>query len=150
MTTTPRPFSFDNITECWAVPGAGHIIDMIHPLTGLTVYGHKTAADIAAQEPGAVRMTIADWVKAKAERQHTPITWAPTTVRQYHEMLEVLPPAMWSFGAFLVGEPMDHDAETGAPRFSAYFHEHGLYFVASRPMTRAELRAFLNQKGIAR
>lgn len=149
MTDTPKPLSFDDVIECYAVPGERHIIDMIHPQTGLSLYGHKSAEDVIAAHPNAVRMTLADWMKAKAASQHTPITWAPTTKERYHEMLEVLPPAMWRGGAFLVGEPDDHDAETGEPRFQGYYHEAGAYFVASRPMTRTELRAFLNQKGIA-
>ncbi len=127
--------------DCYAVPGSSSIIDMIDPESGLTcVYG-KTAADVAAEEPGAVRMPIADWLTAKAARQHTPITWDETTEEQYNDMLEVLPPAAWIGGAFLVGEPDDHDCSTGAPRFRAYRHDGDRYLVASRPMTRAEFRA---------
>jgi hypothetical protein len=56
-------------------------------------------------------------------------------------MLNVLPPAAWIGGAFMVGEPTDHCAETGRPRFQAY-RERGMQFeVASRPMTIAEFRA---------
>lgn len=136
-------------TDCYAVPGSDSLIDMIG-LDGLTVHYGKTAADIAAQEPEAVRMSVTDWLKAKAERQHTPITWDPTTAEKYQDMLEVLPPAMWGGDAFLVGEPDDHDASTGEPRFQAYRKRGDLFWVASRPMTRAELRAFLNQTGVVR
>lgn len=148
-TTKLRPLSLEDCIECYAVPGSDSIIDVIHPDTGLTWVYQKTAEDVTTQNPAAVRMRLADWMQAKTKRQHGPITWMPTTREQYHEMLEVLPPAMWSGGAFLVGEPDDHDAETGEPRFRCYFHEAGAYSVASRPMTRRELKSFLSQKGIA-
>jgi len=58
-------------------------------------------------------------------------------------MLEVLPPALWLRGGFLVGEPFDHDAGNGQPRYGAYRRIDGGYMVASRPMTTAEFRAEL-------
>jgi len=137
----------DDFVEVYAVPGKHSIIDSIDPKTGLTqVYGH-TEDEVRAREPLAVRMLWEDWRKAESARQHTPITWQETTRAKYWEMLEVLPPALWIGGFFLVGEPYDHDMDTGAPRFQAYQqigHEDtggARYFVASRPMTRAELRA---------
>ena len=45
--------------------------------------------------------------------------WIETTEERYDEMLGVLPPAYWSSIGFLVGEPMDHNAN-GQPRFSAF------------------------------
>jgi len=82
-----------------------------------------------------------------ARAQDTPIKWTRTTKAKYWEMLEVLPPALWIGGAFLVGEPTDHHATSGQPRFQAYWergtsgrpYEKG-YFAASRPMTCAELK----------
>jgi hypothetical protein len=130
-------------TELYAVPGRNTIIDTINPATDRTHYADETAEQVRARYPEAVRMTIAEWTAAVIARQTTPITWEPTTAEAYHEMLEVLPPALWIGGAFLVGEPQDHAAADGAPRFAGYLHHGGAYFVASRPVTRAELRAEL-------
>lgn len=132
-------------SEVYAVPGQNSIIDGINPETGLTcVYG-RTEADVKRENPDAVRMTWDAWQTAAAERQHTPIRWSRTDEHKYREMLEVLPPAAWIGGAFLVGEPYDHDFTTGQPRFSGYWHRNGIYLVASRPITIAELRAELGR-----
>ena len=37
------------------------------------------------------------------------MTWKRTTEAKYDEMLEILPPALWTGLGFLVGEPLDHD-----------------------------------------
>lgn len=135
--------------EIYAVPGEHNIIDEINPNTGLTcVFGH-TEAQVLARDPKAVRMLWKDWAAWKATTQNTPITWAPCTPAKYHEMLGVLPPARWRGGMFLVGEPMDHSISTGQPRYSAYWHRNGFFFVASRPLTSAEFDLELNQKGKA-
>jgi hypothetical protein len=63
------------------------------------------------------------------------IEWQEVTEERYWEMLEVLPPASMVRGAFLVGEPMDHDRVTGRPRFDAFKCEDGKYFTSSHPMT---------------
>ena len=128
-----------DFSEVWAVPGENHIIDTINPSTGLTTIFGKDAATVLAQEPNAVRMTWEAWRTEASARQQTPIHWEPTTEQQYREMLNVLPPAKWIGGAFLVGEPWDHDFATGRPRFAAYWHRHDAYLVASRPLTRIEL-----------
>jgi hypothetical protein len=128
-------------TDCYAVPGAGSIIDVIDPRTDLTWCYQKTAADIAAQEPGAVRMTIEEWTTAQAARQRTPWAWEPSTAERYQDMLDVLPPAYWQGGVFAVGEPADHDAGTGRPRYDAYRQQGDRYFVSTRPVTIAELKA---------
>jgi len=129
-------------TEVYAVPGKQNIIDNINPVTGLTQCYGETEAELQARYPGAVRMLWEDWQRDASARQHTPIVWEPSTAEQYHDMLNILPPAMWIGGAFLVGEPMDHDLSTGEPRFTAYLSTRAnAFFVASRPLTRAELRA---------
>jgi len=69
-----------------------------------------------------------------------PITWTETTEDRYNDMLEVLPPAAMIGSAFLVGEPSDHCAATGQPRFEAFRQRGAVYLVASRPMTIRELR----------
>jgi hypothetical protein len=129
--------------EVWSVPGKNSIIDAIVRETGLTCYLKETPAQVLARHPDAIRQTWADWRQAAIARQQTPIGWRRTTKARYHEMLEVLPPAMWIGGAFLVGEPQDHDIATGSPRFDAFRHRHGVYEASDRPITRAELRAVL-------
>ena len=54
--------------------------------------------------------------------------------------LECLPPAAWIGAAFLVGEPSDHHAGTGAPRFQACRYVAGVYEASSRPLTLDEFR----------
>jgi hypothetical protein len=126
--------------ELYAVPAEGCIIDTIVAKTGLTSIYSRTEADVLARAPRAVRMTWDTWQADQVVRQHTPITWAETTGAQYDEMLNVLPPAFWRSGAFLVGEPVDHDFATGQPRFDAYWQRYKHFYVASRPVTIAEMR----------
>jgi hypothetical protein len=131
------------LVDCYAVPGSDTLIDMIDPTTDRTcVYG-RTLEDVQREDPGAVRMTYEAWAHAKAARQNTPITWAPTTAERYQEMLDVLPPAAYRANGFLVGEPWDHETLTGAPRYQAFRCTLGRYSVASRPLTRREFLAAL-------
>ena len=129
-----------DFTEVWAVPGENHIIDTINPETGLTSVFGKDAEAVLTKEPKAVRITWDVWRAEASARQQTPIQWELTTEAKYQEMLEILPPALWIGGVFLVGEPWDHDFATGAPRFAAYVCRNGRYYEASRPLTTAELR----------
>ena len=125
---------------CYAVPGSNSIYDSINPITGLTWYYGKTLDEVR-QEKGyeeAVLMLIDDFCAAKGKRQNTPITWDETTEDNFTKMLEVLPPAAWHDGGFLVGEAWDHDALTGRPRYQAFKEIEGKFFAASRAMTEAE------------
>lgn len=128
-----------------AVPGANHIIDAIRPDTGRTWVNGHTLAEIQAREPGAVLMTIEAFLCEKAARQQTPIVWTATTAEQYDEMLGVLPPLEFRADGFLVGEPCDHCAATGRPRYQGFRQRAGRYERASRPMTCAEFRAELGR-----
>lgn len=129
-------------TECYAVRGEGHIIDVIHPITGLTVCFGRTLENVR-EEKGyehAERMTIEDWCKSKAERQDTPVTWSQVTEDKYYEMFECLPPIMIPGKGFMVSEPWDHHALTGRPRYAAYRKRGDVYETASRPMTVKEFK----------
>ena len=126
--------------NCVAVPGHNSCVDVINPITGLTWYGGKTVAESIAENPGAEVMTMDELCRQIAERQHTPITWEPSTYEAFDYGLNVLPPAIWIGGAFMVGEPYDHDAGNGQPRFQAYRQRGDIYEKATRPMTRAEFR----------
>ena len=48
---------------------------------------------------------------------------------------------MNGFAAFLVGEPIDHDAGNDEPRYEGYRRDGGKWFVSSRPITRKEFQA---------
>lgn len=118
----------------------GTVIDTISG-NGLTTYARETFEQIRAEYPNAERMTLDEFCAWKAEQQRTPIEWEPTTEERYFEMLEVLPPALMTSCGFLVGEPMDHDAGNGQPRFHAFRKRGNVFEFASRPMTEAEFRA---------
>jgi len=122
-------------SDVYAVPGKNSIIDTINPETGLTSVYARTEAEVLELNPGAKRMTWDEWQSAAIARQQTRIEWHPTTAEQYDEMLNVLPPARWAKGSFLVGEASDHCLATGRPRFAAYRQIGDNYFVASRPLT---------------
>lgn len=135
----------NKFTEVYAVPGAGSIIDVINPHTGLTSAFGRTEAEVLAREPLAKRMTWDDWAQARSATQRTPIVWEPSERETYQEMLNVLPPAFWGAGGFLVGEHTDHDVLDGRPRYEAYRHQGDSYFVSSRPLTVKEF--ITEQKG---
>lgn len=59
-------------------------------------------------------------------------------------MLGVLPPAYMSQGYFLVGEPLDHHATTGQPRFEAYGKIGNRFIISSRAITIKELKELLS------
>lgn len=126
---------------CIASRQKATIIDAINPETGRTVCYGKTLADCREEYPDAEMMTVEEFCSWKAEQQRTPITWEPTTAERFDELRNVLPPAAYRFGGFLVGEPTDHDAGNGLPRFDAYRQWGRNYYASSRPMTRPEFRA---------
>lgn len=133
-------------TECFAIPGHT-MIDTIDSETGLTHIYRKTLEEVRAEQhtwadySKAERMTIDAFCQSKADAQDTPITWEPITEERYNELLECLPPASWTGNGFLVGEPYDHHAITGQPRFQACIKRGKDYLASSRPMTKAEFRA---------
>ena len=67
------------------------------------------------------------------------IEWKETTEERFWEMLGVLPPAIMLKGAFLVGEPYDHN-DIGYPRFQGFRQEGEKFFESSRPITHAEFK----------
>jgi hypothetical protein len=133
-----------DLTHLFAIPDARSAIDFVHPDTGRSLINGETLEQIRQRYPAAQLYTWDAWHAQQTARQAAvPLTWSPTTAEQYHEMLEVLPPAAWIDGGFLVGEPDDHDLATGRPRFQAYRQQGETYSVASRPMTIAEFRALM-------
>lgn len=65
-------------------------------------------------------------------------TWTRATAAEYTRMLEVLPPADWRRGMFLVGEASDHEGLNGAARYRVYRERGDEYAVGSRPVSLAD------------
>lgn len=128
--------------SCFAVPGASSMIDLVHPITEKTVVYGLTLEEVRQRkgDEKAVLMTVEEFCKSKAERQDVPIEWVETTEEKFYYALNVLPPATMANGGFLIGEPWDHHALTGRPRYSGYREFDGRYFVSNRAMTREEFR----------
>lgn len=135
--------NIEDLKEVWAVPGESNVVDFILPDTGLTLTNNNDAAAVLAKYPDAQRMTYDNWKAAAAARQNTAIMWLLTTPEKYDEMLNVLPPAFWRGGLFLVGEPTDHSFSTGQPRFSGYWQKGKTYLASDRPITITEAKAAL-------
>jgi hypothetical protein len=57
------------------------------------------------------------------------------TEARYYEMLNVLPPERMRGGAFLVGEPFNHNA-AGEPRFDYFYQKDGRYYYGGLLTTR--------------
>jgi hypothetical protein len=127
--------------RCYASKNKGVIIDAINPHTGRTCCYNRDLADVRAEYPDAEEMSISAFCAWKADQQRSPIAWKETTGARFNEMLGCLPPAMMLKGGFLVGEPWDHDAGNGQPRYEAYREIAGKYYKSNRPMTRAEFRS---------
>lgn len=131
--------------DCIAIPNADSIIDVIRPDTGLTWHFGHTLDQVRARpdHAAAVVMSLDEFCQQKATRQRTAIEWIETTECEFSEMLEVLPPALVlpDLAGFMVGEPYDHDAMNGQPRFSGYRKSGNRFMRGSRAMTRDEFRA---------
>lgn len=145
---TQKQISYNDCKDCFAVPGNLSMIDVVNPFTGLTACFNRSIEDVQKQYPGAVKMTIEEFCALKSAAQRTPVVWVDTTQEKFWEMLEVLPPAAWvrgktGSGAFLVGEPTDHDAGNGQPRFQAYWQRGDVFLASNRPVTRSEFKALL-------
>lgn len=129
-------------SEGFAVPGGDSIIDLIHPATGRGYYSGDDLAAIQARYPGAAVVKVEDFIADKARRQDAEAReWQEVAEERYMEMLGVLPPAGMIRGAFLVGEPYDHHAGSGKPRFACFKCEGDKYFALSCHITHAEFCA---------
>jgi hypothetical protein len=129
--------------ECFAIPGEDSIIDCVHPVTGLTCRCGETLEQVRERYPNAIKMSIADHCTLAALRQDTPIAWEEITHERYSDYLECLPPAAYArdLGAFLAGEPTDHHALSGRPRYTACETRGGKCYASTRPLTKVEFRA---------
>jgi hypothetical protein len=70
----------------------------------------------------------------------------PATEEQYNYGLECLPPALWLYYGFLVGEPATHRVCKVSGHFratyTAFFERNGKYYENDEPLTIPEFRAF--------
>lgn len=122
----------------FAKPGEDNLIDVAAPDGRSSVYG-ETLDQLRQRHPTAELVNLDEWQASRARIQdETPREWLPITEDRYHEMLNVLPPAAWHRGAFLVGEAVDHHHRTGRPRFSCFRQTDGAYFEMSAPITHAQ------------
>lgn len=127
--------------QAFAVPGESSIIDVIHPTTGKSWIAGETLEEIRLRYPSAEVVNINDWQLQKAMRQDSPVLWNEITDGKYWEWLECLPPAIMFPNAFMVGEPSDHHALTGKPRYQACVHVGDKYYASDRPMMVKEFTA---------
>lgn len=136
--------SINDNTKCFVSKTANTVIDFVNPETGKTECYAKNLETCRETYPDAEMITLGEWCEWKAMQQRTPIAWDDeVTKNRFFEMLECLPPSACtgSFGAFLVGEPYDHDALSGEPRYQGFRRTSAGYFSSSRPMTVKEFRA---------
>lgn len=131
-------------TKVVKIPGSRSIIDLLDA-SGRTQINGETIEQIRKRYPNAVVSTLGEHLWETFEAQNTPIHWAATTEEKYDEMLGALPPADTYKGGFLVGEPFDHCARTGRPRYEAYRKSGDAYWVSDRPMTVADFRAEMDK-----
>lgn len=96
--TKPTPLPLEAYTECWYVPGETHIVDLIHPDTGLTLHLQQDAAEVRERYPTAERMTCdaafdaADEVARSRYRRDV----GEITEERFNDALNVLPPVGWT------------------------------------------------------
>jgi hypothetical protein len=98
---------------------------MVNPETGLSHIQNENLEQIRLRYPEAQLVNFEQHVASIAAQQDAePLFWKDVTEERYYEMLNVLPPAAMHAGAFLVGEPYDHHAGTGRPRFACFRRNH--------------------------
>jgi hypothetical protein len=136
MTATESNNAATSGQYVYAEPGANHIIDL--EIDGRSQCRKETLEQIRARYPNAQRVPFDQWLREKAERQHTPIQWSETTEENYEQALCVLPPAHRQGGGFLLGEPSTHSARDGAPMYAAYVRRDGKHYIANRALTVRE------------
>jgi hypothetical protein len=130
-----------NFTHAFAVPGRAAVIDLMHPNTGRSLHLDQTLEQVRERYPEAEVVALDEWRAARAAEQDAPVTWEPVAEADYDDALNVLPPVAWDGNTFGVGEPYDHHALSGLPRFIAYRRCGSLYCKSSRPMTVSEIRS---------
>ena len=142
MNTQTKTLSVLDCEFVFAVPGGTGIIDVINPVTGLSWYNGENLEQVRIRYPGAEIFNWDDWNTARAAEQDTPVSWYDIPEEQYDNWLNCLPPAYMGNLGFMVGEPWDHHAKSGLPRYQACVHLNGQHLASNRPMTVKEFRAY--------
>lgn len=127
-----------------AQPGKDYGIDFVDKTTGLTHINRQSLAEVQERYPDAQIMNFDDYLNQKIARQNNELTFEEITEEQFDNALNALPPEKMLKGNFLIGEPYDHCAETGQPRFHGYFYKNYRYEISSRPMTIKEFVLIVN------
>jgi hypothetical protein len=127
--------------QAFAVPGSDSIVDVIHPATGKSWIAGETLEQIRLRYPGAEVVNFDEWCKAKGDRQNSPVAWTEVSEKQYWDWLECLPPVAMKASGFMVGEPSDHHAASGQPRYQACVRVGDKHYASNRPMTVKEFTA---------
>ncbi len=142
----------DRDTRCMVSRSEETVIDLLDPVTGRTVYGKKLPGELKLEYPDIEELALGEFVDWKQARQRTEIGWELVTEERFLDMLNVLPPAATSadMRAFLVGEPADHEAGTGLPRYDAFVQRVGSeagFYASNRPMTQVEFGRLFATRG---
>jgi hypothetical protein len=84
--------------DCWYVPGSTNIIDMIHPISGLTAILDRDRADILAENPTALSIAYAEASRQIEAAAATKFKRDVTEIdeEKFWYALEVLPPVGWT------------------------------------------------------
>ena len=120
---------------CFANINDHCIDDLINMETKTGVYSKKSIPELQKDNPTAKVMKISEWSQIRHNRQNTPVQWVASTAANYDYALGCLPPIAYNGSGFLIGEPYDHDALTGKPRFTAHIMRGDKFFKSDRPMT---------------
>lgn len=134
-----KVLTMQDCEECFATDKT--MIDVLHPVTGLTVCYGKTLEQVRAERPeyaSAERMTVDEFCRRKAAAQDAATNagqWEEITEERYFDWLECVPPAYMGNGGFLVGEASDHHAGTGRPRYQACRERDGKFYAFTVPLT---------------
>ncbi len=105
-------FTITDNSPCFVSKHGGTVIDFVNPSTGKTLYYSKNLETCRETYLDAEMMTLGEWCDG---------------TKGWRE--------------FLVGEPYDHDALSGEPRYQGFRQTSAGYFASSRPMTITEFRA---------
>lgn len=132
--------------KAYATKDPDRLIDTIDNTSGLTSVFAETLEQVRKRFPDAQVVDLDEWCIEKQRQQLTPIEWQQTDEESYMEMLECVPPARMAGGAFLMGEPMDHLANTGESRYEMFRKAGGKYLVSGRPVTVAEFESIVLNK----
>lgn len=99
LETLPRrPITIDDYVECWWVPGETHIVDLIHPETGLTLHYAHGPDQVTARHPGVVRIDCEEAWRAIEQVERTRYVRGVEEITEdtFMDALNVLPPVGWT------------------------------------------------------